>query len=157
MELLTKLGAIEEIKNLKARYFRGVDGKDRALLRAVFVDEVEVDFRNAATDPVTGINFALAATPDILRNADAVADIIMTTMANVISVHHASLPEIEVTGPRTARGIFPMVDRLRFPAGGRLAEMIGYGYYLDTFERKNGAWRIKTLRLARTRLDAVLA
>jgi hypothetical protein len=154
MKVLEKLDAIEEIKRLKARYFRGVDCKDRSLLRDVFVDEVEVDFRNAATDPETGISFAPAA-PCILRDGDAVTDIIMVAMANVVSVHHASLPEIEVTGPTTARGIFPMVDRIRFPASEPLAEMIGYGYYFDTFERKDGWWRIKTLRLARTRVDAI--
>ncbi|MBI0293347.1 nuclear transport factor 2 family protein [Streptomyces sp. PRKS01-29] len=33
------------------------------------------------------------------------------------SVHHGHMPEIEITGPDTASGIWAMEDLLTFPAG----------------------------------------
>ncbi|MEI9982293.1 MAG: nuclear transport factor 2 family protein [Aliidongia sp.] len=45
-----ELHAIEEIRQLKARYFRGVDTKDATVLRAVFTDGAETDFREESPD-----------------------------------------------------------------------------------------------------------
>ena len=37
---------VEEIKKLKARYFRGLDSKDWDLYASVFTDDVVVDISN---------------------------------------------------------------------------------------------------------------
>ena len=47
---IERLTAIEEIKQLKARYFRCMDTKDWAGLQAVFSDDAEFDMRGEAAD-----------------------------------------------------------------------------------------------------------
>ena len=153
MDDLERLVAIEDIKQLKARYFRAVDQKDRALLRSVFTDDAVVDYRGAATDPSTGVNAIPVSSEKPIHGADAIAETVMLAVKNVVSVHHGVMPEIEITGKTTASGIWPMVDRLRFDSGGPVAELVGYGYYYETYEKIHGTWKIKTLKLPRLRVD----
>jgi hypothetical protein len=72
-------------------------------------------------------------------------------IGDVITVHHAHMPEIELTSATTARGIWAMEDMLRWSDG---QELHGYGHYHETYEKADGAWRIKTLTLTRLRTDA---
>lgn len=153
MDQIDRLIAIEDIRNLKARYFRAIDEKDEALLRDVFCDDVELDYRGAATDPATGVNAAGDATGDVLSGGDQSVRMIASSLAGLVSVHHASEPEIEIIDAENARAIWPMVDRLRFPAGGPFHEMTGYGHYHETYVKERGKWRIRTLRLTRLRID----
>jgi hypothetical protein len=60
------------------------------------------------------------------------------------------MPEIEITSPTTARGVWAMEDMLRWPDG---RELHGYGHYHETYERTDDGWRIKTLTLTRLRTD----
>jgi hypothetical protein len=60
------------------------------------------------------------------------------------------MPEIELTSATTAKGIWAMQDLLRWPDG---RELSGYGHYHETYQRVDGAWRIKTLKLTRLRMD----
>jgi hypothetical protein len=53
-----------------------------------------------------------------------------------------------VTSTTTARGIWPMEDRLG-PEGSSGRSVHGFGHYHETYEHVDGAWRIKTLRLSR--------
>ena len=46
-----------------------------------------------------------------------------------------------------------MTDRLFMPAGAPFSRMTGYGYYHETYEKVGGAWKIKTLRIARIRVE----
>jgi len=156
METIEKLAAIAEIRDLKARYFRGLDEKDEALLREAFAEDVELDYRGSTTDPTTGAGVAPDATDEILRGGEACAALIVRSLQGVVSVHHVSEPEIEVLGADSARAIWPMVDRLTF-ADGPYREMIGYGHYRETYVKEGGRWRIRTLRLTRLRLDFVPA
>lgn len=157
MNEIQRLMAIEDIKVTKARYFRGVDAKDEALLREVLADDVELDYRGSTTDPVTGFNPAKDATNEILRGGEHCARLIAKSLVGVVSVHHASTPEIEIIDASHARGIWPMVDRLKFAAGGPVSEMIGYGHYHETYLKERGKWRIRTLKLTRLRIDFVRA
>ena len=59
-------------------------------------------------------------------------------------MHHGHMPEIELTSPTTATGIWAMEDMLRYPDG---SEMHGYGHYHETYEFAGDTWRIKTLTL----------
>jgi hypothetical protein len=72
----------------------------------------------------------------------------------VVTVHHGHMPEIEITSDDTATGIWAMEDKLRWPEGSPIGWMHGYGHYHETYERVDGAWRIKTLTLTRLRIDA---
>lgn len=157
MDVIEKLAAIAEIRDLKARYFRAIDLKDAALLRDVFADEVELDYRGATTDPDTGANAANGATGDVLRGADQAVGVIIAALQGLVSVHHASEPEITIGDDASASGIWPMVDRLKFGGDGPYREMIGYGHYRETYVKERGQWRIRTLRLTRLRVDFIPA
>jgi hypothetical protein len=74
----------------------------------------------------------------------------------VVTVHHGHMPEIEVTSPTTARGVWAMEDKLRWPEGSPVRAMHGYGHYHETYERTQEGWRIKTITLTRLRVDTDL-
>lgn len=60
-------------------------------------------------------------------------------------------PEIELTSPTTASGIWALNDVVRLAPGG--VNLAGYGHYHETYEKADGRWRIKTSTLTRLRED----
>ena len=157
MNDVSRLVAIEDIKALKARYFRGVDTRDWALLADVMAEDIIVDYRGTATDPATGINFAPDATGSTLQGRTAVIEGLRKSLDGIVSAHQGYLPEIEILSDTIASGVWAMYDVLRFPPGAPIAELFGYGHYHETYEKIDGRWRIKTLRLPRLRVDVVSA
>lgn len=53
----TQLADIEAVRQAKARYFRGVDSADSALVRSVLAEDCMIDYLGCFTDPVTGHDF----------------------------------------------------------------------------------------------------
>jgi hypothetical protein len=144
---LDKLTAIAEIQTLKARYFRCMDSKDWAGLEAVFHPDLEADFRDSA-----GVrNEAL-----LTRGAAPYVAMLAPTLAQVTTVHHGHMPEIEIHGPDSASGVWAMEDKLWVAEGSDLPFrfMHGYGHYHETYVRLADGWRIKSIRLSRLRVDA---
>jgi uncharacterized protein (TIGR02246 family) len=127
---------LEAIKQLKARYFRTMDTKDWAAMRTVFADDVVIDVSSSGGGVVHGADAFLASLRQVLED--------------VVTVHHGHMPEIEITSPTTAKGVWAMNDLLRWPDG---RELQGYGHYHETYERTDACWRIKTLTLTRLRTD----
>lgn len=146
--------AIEAIKQLKARYFRGVDTKDFALLRAVFADDCVADYRDASVDPPSGIRMLPGGEDKPIEGGETIARWIIDSMRPMVSVHHGHMPEIELTGSGTAKGIWAMEDRLYFP-GGEARGVAGYGHYHETYACIGGEWKIRTIRLVRLKVDAL--
>ena len=130
---------IEAIKQLKARYFRLMDTKDWRAFREVFTPDVHVDVSGEGGGVHDGV--------------DTFLEMLEPTLRDVVTVHHGHMPEIELTSPTTATGIWAMEDHLRFPEGAPFAELHGYGHYHETYAKADGHWRIASLRLARLRLD----
>ena len=141
MDTVERLAAIEEIKQVKARYFRCMDTKDWDGFAAVFAPDAVMDMRSE--DPGSGLNEGNQVIADYVRNAvDA-----------VVTVHHGHMPEVEITSPTTATVIWAMEDKLRWPEGSPISALHGYGHYHETYTLVDGAWKIKTLTLKRLRLD----
>lgn len=155
MDGLQRLIAIEELKQLKARYFRGVDTKDAALLRSVFADDATADYRGAATDPRSGVNAIPGNTEQVVVGAEAIVSGIMQSVIGLTTVHHGHLSEFEVLSDTEATGIIPMVDRLTMPEGSPIASLDGWGHYHETYRKEGGRWKIATLKLTRLRVDVV--
>jgi uncharacterized protein (TIGR02246 family) len=124
------------IQQLKARYFRTMDTKDWAGMRQVFTDDVVMDTTESGGGVVAG--------------ADEFMAFLEETLADVVTVHHGHMPEIEVTSPTTATGIWALEDLLRWPDGN---ELRGYGHYHETYEKVDGEWRIASSKLTRLRMD----
>lgn len=138
---LDKLLAVEAIKNLKARYFRGVDRKDWALYRSVFADEVHVDI----SEDMPG---------GIFNDPNKAVDAARNGLAGCQSVHHGHCPEIDIISATTAKAIWAMEDMLfwaddsDFPG----QKLHGMGHYTETYEKIQGEWLIKTMKLSRLKV-----
>jgi hypothetical protein len=127
---------LEALKQLKARYCRTMDTKDWAGMRKVFTDNVIVDSSDSGGNVMTGADEFLA----FLQGA----------IGDAVTVHHCHTPEIELTSPTTASGVWAMEDMLRWPNG---TELHGYGHYHEVYEKREGVWRIASTRLTRLRMD----
>jgi len=127
---------IEAIKQLKARYFRTMDTKDWDGMRRVFTDDVVMDTSASGGGVITG--------------ADAFMAFLQETLAGVVTVHHGHMPEIALTSPTTAKGVWALQDLLVWPNGRRLD---GYGHYHETYERVGDEWRIASSKLTRLHMD----
>ena len=127
---------IEAIKQLKGRYCRTMDTKDWPGMRRVFADDVEMD--------------TTASGGGVMVGADDFMVFLQETIGAVLTVHQCHTPEIDVTSPTTASGVWAMEDMLRWPDG---TELHGYGHYYETYEKADGHWRIKRSVLTRLRMD----
>lgn len=151
MNAMERLTAIEEIKQLKARYFRGVDQSDGDLVRSVLAEDCVLDYIGCCTDPATGKDF-IPAMNVVLRGRESwVSDGL--SKFGIVSVHQGHNFEVEFNSDASARGIWSMTDRLYFPAGGDFALMTGYGHYIETYEKIGDAWKLKTSRITRIRVE----
>ncbi|MFD2136252.1 nuclear transport factor 2 family protein [Novosphingobium resinovorum] len=56
VDTMERLAAIEAIRQVEARYFRGVDDRNSALVRSILVEDCMLDYRGCCTDPVSGID-----------------------------------------------------------------------------------------------------
>src|SRR5580700_4882070 len=85
---LARLIDREESKQLKARYFRGLDLKDWALWADVFTEDAHIEADGYPFDGPEAIIAAMKVSLDGVR-----------------TVHHGFMPEITITGPDEATGI----------------------------------------------------
>ena len=126
---------IEDIRQLKARYFRMMDTKDWDGLAQVFTDDVEID----VTGEGGGVTRSVADYIPFLR----------ANIEHVITVHHGHMPEIQLTSPTTASAIWALEDQLWWPEGAPIKYMHGFGHYHETYEKLAVGWRIKTMTITR--------
>jgi hypothetical protein len=148
--VLDKLAAIEDIKQLKARYFRELDTKNWEGLNSVFAVDAVFDLRavNSVRQPATGdFTPPLGGEERVFRGRAAIVAMIRGAVESLITVHHGHTPEIDVISANTARGIVPMEDILRLPSGELMLN--GFGHYHETYEKLGGLWQIKTSYLTR--------
>lgn len=115
---------IEDIRQLKARYFRFTDTKDWESLATVFCQDVVLG------DDTTAVK----------GRADVVGAIVSGT-EGVTTVHHGHCHEVWVDSPDEARGIIAFEDLGYSKRTGELV-MHGYGHYHEKYRREDGAWRI---------------
>jgi ketosteroid isomerase-like protein len=127
---------VEAIKRLKATYFRTLDTKDWAGFRRLFTDDVVID--------------TTASGGGVVEGADTFLTFLQGALGDCPTVHHGHMPEIDLTSPTTATGIWAMEDLIRWPDGSQLR---GYGHYHETYEKSGDGWQIKTSTLTRLRLD----
>lgn len=140
---LARLEAVEEIRNLKARYFRLLDTKQWDALAEVFAPDLQV----------------LSPEGEVwLEGGPAFAASLRTSLERAVSQHQGFTAEIEILDADTARGVWAMQDVIawedRHPREG-WRSMVGRGHYHETYRRIDGRWRIAALTLTRISLDVV--
>jgi hypothetical protein len=147
MDILQELRAIEQIKALKARYWRGIDTRDKALLRGVFTDDAVTDFRESAGQ---------GDSEHLKRDPDAFVEDLMRLLTGVVTAHHGHSPEIIITSDTGATGIWPMEDWLWVEDEASplpFRRLNGWGHYHDTYRKTAIGWRIASTKLVRIRVE----
>ncbi|MBV6760238.1 nuclear transport factor 2 family protein [Rhodococcus opacus] len=138
----------EEIRAVKARYFRYVDTKNWDALGTLYTPDATFD----------GFAFDTSTPQAFVQNVAAFLD-------GVQSVHQGFMPEFDERGPNHVRGIWTMHDYLRWAPGTRGYKGVvlpdqcgidGYGHYEDEYTRLDGRWLISFQRLTRLRVDPVV-
>jgi hypothetical protein len=150
-----RLIAIEEIKNLKARYFRFIDTKDPDSFAKLFALDAQLDMRFAFASAVA--NGGTAVSPEqalpVIRGRDAIFAFARAGITNRISVHHGHMPEITIESETRARGIWAMEDNIWNAPDEPALWLHGYGHYNESYERGAEGWLIKSLQLTRLYLS----
>ncbi|MDX3074140.1 nuclear transport factor 2 family protein [Streptomyces sp. MI02-7b] len=132
-----RLADIEDIRQLKARYFRSIDSKQWSQLAALFTPHPTID---------VSVKY---------HSGKELAEKTAALLGDAPTAHQGFLPEITVNGDR-ATGIWAMEDYVSFPAGSSYKNGFhGYGEYHDTYQRIHGHWYISSTVLSRFRVDTV--
>jgi len=142
MDISEKLLAIEEIKLLKARYFRYCDGKEWGKFEQLFVPNLVCEAEDNGSILIHGAREFAEASRKFLGSS--------------VSIHHGHTPEIEILGPATARGIWVMQDILTWENGDPIngfKRIMGWGHYHENYSKVSDGWRIATWKLTRVRLE----
>jgi hypothetical protein len=139
---------IESIKRLKARYFRLIDTKRWEELRDVFTEDCRA-------------NFSRDDLPSVVGRSDIIHQ--LRKIEPPISVHHGHMPEIELTGKRTATGVWSAYSA-RFSAGvysqettfGEESELHVFGLYWEEYRKDpDECWRISSITYERLKAKQV--
>jgi uncharacterized protein (TIGR02246 family) len=144
MDTVDRLVAIEEIRALKARYFRCMDTKDWDGFAGVFAADATLD--------VSG-EMGAGATGGFIAGRDEIVAFVRGAIDDVTTAHHGHTPEIDVASPTTATGIWAMEDSLRWPEGGPVSTLHGWGHYHETYVQRDDRWFIASTKLTRLRVD----
>lgn len=126
---------LEQILQLKARYFRLMDTKQWDELRTVFTEDVVIDTSDDSGTVIEGV--------------DDYLPFLISQIGEVTTVHHGHMPEITITGADVATGIWAMEDELWWPEGHPIAYLHGYGHYHETYTRLPDGWKISSMKLTR--------
>lgn len=136
-DALQRLLDLEEIKQLKAKYFLYLDTKQWEAWRELFTEDLVVEGTRQPPD----------------SGRDTFVNGVRDALQQIQSCHQGHTPIIEFMGENNARGVWAMFDDLRFPDGHPWMEgyrrRVGYGHYEEEYRRENGVWKICHLRLAR--------
>jgi hypothetical protein len=130
---------MEEIKQLKARYFRALDSKDWASLAKTYTSKIR------AINPRTGV--------DNFHSREEQAELVRKLVGNGRSIHHGYHPEIVLVSDDHATGIWAMDDLIVYPPKDNPKGFRGWGYYYEEYRIEDGEWRIAAMELRRIRFE----
>ncbi|MGM0213469.1 nuclear transport factor 2 family protein [Enterococcus sp. AZ109] len=149
MDKLQELVAIEEIKQVKAKYWRLIDTKDFDQLNTVFTDDAVFDSVEATYDPVLG-QMPGTQPAEIWETRQGIVEGVKQSMPpEMQSVHMGHIPEVTILAENKATGIFPFNDRIKIPNG---LSFNGFGYYHEEYEKDDTGWKIKRSIIKRLRV-----
>lgn len=100
---LQQLSDVEDIKQLKHRYFRSIDTGNEADLTSVFTEDVTIDYRGGGYRAK-------------LQGRQNMVDFIGSAFnSDIVAQHHGHCPEISFTGPTVPRahGIWKIGSSIR--------------------------------------------
>lgn len=156
MDKLDRLLAIEEIKQLKGRYFRFLDTKDWAGMATIFTDDAVFDARTANSVSGVGEGDAAVSNDWVYEGAQVITDFIREVAQPLVTAHHGHCHEIAIVSENDAEGVIAMEDMIwDAPGAGGEKKLHGLGHYHEEYRRgEDGRWRIRRSRL--TRLNVIM-
>lgn len=134
---IEQLLAKEEIKLLKARRDRAVDTKDWDLYLSLH-----------APDHVSHNE----GYPRWENAQEMIENVKQLLGPGKISVHHSHTPEITFESPIKAKGIWAMEDNIFWQQDGEEHWLNGFGFYHETYEKRDGKWLFTSRSLKRTHI-----
>lgn len=137
--------AREQIRQLKAAYFRCMDTKNWDEFPNLFTVDAVFDARGAFKMPKAEEEYEKEP---VVSGRSAILEYVRSGISPLTSVHHGHMPEIEILSAVTAKATWAMNDILIPPTGGPFKKLEGYGHYFETYAF-DGRWRIATLKLRR--------
>ena len=145
MDAVEKLLALEEIKQLRAKYWRTLDTKQWEDWGSVFTEDCTLKYDSGVStgggDPQTN---------PTVSTRKGMVESVRAGLHQAVTVHMGHFPEIEFISDTEAKGIWPMEDIVELPEGAPVRRLHGYGHYHETYVRgSDGRWRIAHLRLSR--------
>lgn len=125
MQTIEDIVARSELHDVAARFCRGADRLDRDMILSAYHPDAWDD------------HGSFAGTPEPL--ADWIIELHSTQF--LWTAHYISNELVELDGDR-AHGEIHVQGLFRFERDGDLYDMMGFGRYIDRYERRDGVWRI---------------
>jgi SnoaL-like domain len=125
---LQQLSDLEDIRQLKHRYFRCIDTGNETELATVFAEDVTIDLK--------GGGYRL----QVSGRDNMVAFVASSFNSDIIAQHHGHTPEIAFTGPDDASGTWYLEDRFINPERG--TDTTGSALYHDRYVRTDAGWKV---------------
>ena len=122
---IEQLWDIEEIKQLKARYFRCIDTKDWDTFAQLFTEDCVHHLPQESST-------ATVSNDQYLRD-------MKVQLGNGTTIHHGHMPEITLLSDTEAEGIWAMFDYVETELPSGPIKIQGYGHYFETYRRGSTA------------------
>ncbi len=143
MDALETLVALEEIKKLRAKYWRSLDTKQWEEWGSVFTEDCWLLFDGGVStgggDPQTN--------PKV-ETRKGMVETVSAMLHQAVTVHQGHFPEIDFISDTEAKGIWPMEDIVEHEN----VWIHGHGHYHDTYRKVDGKWLISSVHLTRLRM-----
>jgi hypothetical protein len=143
MYTLEQLSDLEEIKELKSKYCRLGDTKQWEEWVQLFTEDYEAEMngvpRFTKNDPTSVKQIGV----------QNVVELWSVALKGIQTRHTAVNPEITLTSPTTAKGIWSLHDILYMPTN----RFEGWGHYHEDYVKVQGRWKIKKVVTTRLRTD----
>ena len=147
MTPIDRLIAIEDIRQLKARYFRTVDTRDYPAMAETFCKDALFDFSECMTvHPLGGE--PVGSPGPVIEGRDAIMAWIEASMRDFTSCHHGHCHEVTIDSETEAHGVIAINDEIRDASRTRRL-LAASGHYWERYRFEDGAWRIAHIRLTR--------
>lgn len=137
MKDLEAINAWIALCEAKARYCRTLDTKDWTGYAALLTEDFVLDVSEGSQVPV-------------ITGRDAALKQIQSSILTAKTVHQVHSPEIQLNGDE-AHVIWALQDRVIWAAD--RPSITGYGHYHERWVRRNGDWKLASLRLTRLHID----
>lgn len=136
---MQKLRDLEDIRQLKSRYFRLMDTQQWEAWKSCFTEDVSAFYEGAPRprrDMPTDIG---------CEGRAALIEGVSSLMKGAVSMHQGFMPEITLTSASTAKAIWAMFDYVRLPT----CAFKGWGHYHEDYVKEADGWKLKKIHLTR--------